>query len=189
MKHLIPICIIFISISFVPLALSEVVCSEEVLARELREDIEDNGKLDCLREIRDKNGNIINSPAAWDSDCSFESDSKTLHWKNRLIKNYGLTKGLVDVDGNPVEEDFEDQADMCEIIRTLVGNGKFPELGTDVNHISTRIVDYINCPGGDGQTRVCAVTGRSFADKDSWYIFLDGQAISFNGKPKYKLDD
>jgi len=39
-----------------------------------------------------------------------------------LIKNYGLTKGLVDVDGNPVENDFPHQADMCEIIRALLGN-------------------------------------------------------------------
>lgn len=44
------------------------------------------------------------------------------HWKNRLIKNYGLTKGLVDVDGNPVENEFPDQADMCEIIRALLAN-------------------------------------------------------------------
>lgn len=189
MKHIIPICIIFISLSFLPLSLSEVVCSEEVLARELREDIEDNGKLDCLREIRDKNGNIINSPAAWDSDCSFESDSKTLHWKNRLIKNYGLTKGLVDVDGNPVEEDFEDQADMCEIVRALIANGVFPNISPDVTNINPEIVNLIDCPGEEGQTEVCAATPGSFADKESWYIFLDGQAISFNGKPKYKLDD
>ena len=46
------------------------------------------------------------------------------HWKNRLIKNYGLTKGLVDVDGNPVENDFADQADMCEIIRAMLANSK-----------------------------------------------------------------
>lgn len=31
-------------------SLSQVVCSEDELVRELREDINDNGKLDCLRE-------------------------------------------------------------------------------------------------------------------------------------------
>ena len=36
-----------------------------------------------------------------------------------------MTKGLVDVEGNPVENDFEDQADMCEIVRALVANSKF----------------------------------------------------------------
>ena len=41
-----------------------------------------------------------------------------------MIKNYGLTKGLVDVDGSPVENDFSDQADMCEIIRAMLANSK-----------------------------------------------------------------
>jgi hypothetical protein len=44
------------------------------------------------------------------------------HWKTRLEKNYGVTRGLVDVNGNPVENDFDDQADMCEIIRALIAN-------------------------------------------------------------------
>ena len=35
-----------------------------------------------------------------------------------------MTKGLVDVDGIPVENDFEDQADMFKIIRALVANSK-----------------------------------------------------------------
>ena len=30
----------------------------------------------------------------------------------------------VDVDGNPVENDFSDQADMCEIIRAMLANSK-----------------------------------------------------------------
>ena len=46
-------------------------------------------------------------------------------WKDRLELNYKLTKGLVDVDGNPVDNDFEDQADMCEIVRALIFNGKY----------------------------------------------------------------
>lgn len=75
--------------------------------------------------------------ANWDSDCSFEANNPSInfffykldnHWKNRLIKNYGLTKGLVDVDGNPVENDFSDQADMCEIIRALLANSIYIEL-------------------------------------------------------------
>jgi hypothetical protein len=89
-----------------------------------------SGKLDCLRESLP---NIPNEnpqqkgrrlAANWDSDCSFESNSESNHWKSRLEKYYGLTKGLVDVDGNPVENDFEDQADMCEIVRALIANGK-----------------------------------------------------------------
>ena len=106
----------------------EVVCSEDELVREIVEDLEDNGKLDCLRESQPSSPDETPERRAkriaanWNSDCSFESESENFHWKTRLEKYYGLTKGLVDVDGNPVENDFEDQADMCEIIRALVAN-------------------------------------------------------------------
>jgi len=107
---------------------SEVVCSEDELVKELIEDLEDNGKLDCLREslplskdetLEQKEKRIA---ANWNSDCSFEAESDNFHWKTRLEKYYGLTKGLVDVDGNPVDNDFDDQADMCEIVRALIAN-------------------------------------------------------------------
>jgi len=94
---------------------------------------------------------------------------------------------LVDVDGNPVENNFPDQADMCEIIRALVANNVFPNIGNDVTNINKDLVQYIDCPGEDGQTEVCAATAGSFADPNGWYIFLDGQSISFNGKPKYEV--
>ena len=44
-------------------------------------------------------------------------------WVAKFLNNYKLSKGLIDVNGDQVETDFEDQADMCEIIRSLVGNG------------------------------------------------------------------
>lgn len=165
----------------------EVVCSEETLIKDLLADIEDNGKLDCLREIIGPDGNPIDSPAAWKSDCSFESEPKYSHWKHKLIRNYGLKKGLVDVDGNPVEDDFDNQADMCEIIRALIANGVYPGISTDVTQISKDIVNLIDCPGKTGQTKVCAATAGAFNDKEGWYIFLDGEGIRFNDKPKYKL--
>ncbi len=102
----------------------EVVCTEYDLKRELKEDLADNGKLDCLRESYDSNGNRVYSDADWDSDCSFESTMPGEHWKVRLQNIYGLPIGLVDVEGNPVSDDFEDQADMCEIIRALIANSK-----------------------------------------------------------------
>lgn len=110
---------------------SEVVCSEEELIRELEEDLEDNGKLDCLRESfprGPKETDIERTKriaAEWNSDCSFEAESEKFPWKTRLEKYYGLTKGLVDVEGEPVDDDFDDQADMCEIIRALVANSIF----------------------------------------------------------------
>lgn len=121
---------VVISMFLIQITKSEVVCSEDELVREIMEDLEDNGKLDCLRESEPISPNETPEQKAkrmaanWNSDCSFESESDNYHWKTRLEKYYGLTKGLVDVDGNPVENDFEDQADMCEIIRALVANSK-----------------------------------------------------------------
>ncbi len=111
---------------------SEVVCSEDELVKELIEDIRDNGKLDCLRESSPMDAatetdheKALRIAANWDGDCSFESETPQFHWKTRLENYYGITKGLVNAEGMPVEDDAEDQADMCEIVRTLIANSKF----------------------------------------------------------------
>jgi hypothetical protein len=137
---------------------SQSVCSEDELIRELYEDLIDNGKLDCLRksvspneaeETEDQKRKRI--AAEWNSDCSFEAEGKgAANWLVQLTNNYGLKKGLVDVNGDPVENDFDDQADMCEIVRALIANGKVPEVGEDVKSIDLRVLDFIDCPGSDG---------------------------------------
>lgn len=76
---------------------------------------------------------------------------------------------------------------MCEIVRSLVGNGKIPEVGEDVKSLDLKLLDFIDCPGDDGQTQVCAATGGSFGDKKGWYILLDGQSLTINKEPKYKI--
>ena len=99
---------------------SDSVCDEEVLILELKQDLEDNGILDCLRIIKPPNG-VIETPeqknkrlaAQWDTSCSFES---TYDWVSQLKKNFGITT-LVDEIGEPTEKNSEDQADMCEIVR------------------------------------------------------------------------
>ena len=89
--------------------------------------------------------------------------------------------------GDSVDSDFEDQADMCEIIRALLANGKIPEVGEDIKSIDLKFLDYIDCPGAEGQTEVCAATGGSFADKKGWNIMLDANTITINKEPKYIL--
>jgi hypothetical protein len=59
---------------------SEVVCSEDELVREIIEDLEDNARLDCLRESvgppdETKDQKARREAANWNSDCSFESDT------------------------------------------------------------------------------------------------------------------
>ncbi len=174
---------------------SQVVCSQDELVRELREDLEDNGKLDCLRvganpEAADESQEQREKRLAanWDSDCSFEAcDEGPTSWIAAAKNTFDLKKGLLDVNGNPTEKDFADQADMCELVRSLVGNGKVPEIGEDLNEVSDSLLDLIDCPGEDGQTEVCAATGGSFAEQKGWLIMLDGQSIRISKEPKYIL--
>lgn len=169
---------------------NELVCTEDELVRELNEDIEDNGKLDCLRESLPIPGETpkeqsLRLKANWDSDCSFESISDGINWISRLEKNYSLSKGLIDVNGKPYKFNKPEQADMCEIIRSLIGNSLFPNIGNDVTNLNKDLTKLIDCPGDEGATEVCAATPYSFAEKKGWYIFIDGKGITVSGQPTY----
>ena len=56
---------------------------------------------------------------------------------------------MVDVLGNSVDKDFDYQADMCEIVRAFVANGKFP-LNYDLGNIPSDFTDHIKCVGKTG---------------------------------------
>jgi len=73
---------LFLLVFLLTISQAQVVCSEDELIRELREDIDDNGKLDCLRvslspmdqdETEEQKTRRIASQ--WDSDCSFEAEN------------------------------------------------------------------------------------------------------------------
>ena len=106
---------------------SEAVCDERLLILELKQDLEDNGVLDCLRVIQpphsysetieEKNKRIA---AQWDTSCAFEAD---YDWMKPLREIHGISN-LVDDTGDMVDRDFPDQADMCEIIRAAIASGK-----------------------------------------------------------------
>lgn len=181
---------------FVVKVQSEVVCSEFELVKELREDLADNGKLDCLRESLPVPGETnkektLRLSANWDGDCSFESENRNFPWVNRLFQIYPLIRGMVDVNGNPTNDQNQpDQADMCEIVRTLIGNNMIDGVtmvGDGITSINEDISYYIDCPGGGSESSICAATAGSFADPEGWYIFLDGQSIRFNDKPTYEV--
>lgn len=174
----------------------EVVCSEYELVKELKEDLADNGKLDCLRESLPVPGEtneekVKRLAADWDGDCSFESENENYPWPKRLFEIYPLIRGLIDVNGNTTNDQNQpDQADMCEIIRTLIGNNMIDGItlvGDGVTSLNEDISYYIDCPGGGSESSVCAATAGSFADPRGWYIFLDGQSMRFNNKPNYEV--
>ena len=152
MKGVLVLVIIF---GLVIQSIQQTVCSLDELIKELIDDIADNGKLDCLREIlnpdeeNEKNEDRIKRLAAqWNSDCSFEADNEL--WIPLFKKNYGIEK-FVDVNGGKHEEDFADQADMCEIVRTLKESGKVEGMG-EGSAFTIDIIDKISCAGEEGQT-------------------------------------
>jgi len=180
---------------------SQVVCSQNELIKELMEDLLDNGKLDCLRSSSNPNQEDETEEqskrriaANWTGDCSFEAQGDEENdWRKSFLEIYGV-KSFVDVFGNPPKEpaqpyqDFDDQADMCEIVRALVGNGFF-SFGKNMDSISLELLDHIDCIGFEGQTQVCAATVGSFAEMDKWVIFLNGQSFRINGIPQYRIDN
>ncbi len=185
-------------LTFTSINSSSSVCSLDILYRELKEDLEDNGKLDCLRVSSSTNPNETKEQkqkrvkAQWDSNCAFESeDIDGYNWGKEFLKNYSI-QSLVDVDGkpnNPPYSDYDDQADICEAIRALVANGFFA-FGSNVDNISDQLLDAISCPGNFGQTQVCALSVKSYADKQSWVMLISGQTIKIGEFPNYykKID-
>jgi hypothetical protein len=80
--------------------LCDAVCDENTLITELRQDIIDNGKLDCTRSARIPSPEIEESgeqrknrlAAVWDTDCAF---SANYDWYSKLKTVYGMNKGYL----------------------------------------------------------------------------------------------
>lgn len=112
--------IIFISLLLFNISKSDSVCDLNTLLIEIKQDLKDNGMLDCLRVIdpphsveETEEQKNLRLAAQWDTSCSFESNGS---WEGLLKKIFGINT-LVDSVGEPVKNNFENQADMCEIIR------------------------------------------------------------------------
>ena len=86
--------------------------------------------------------------AQWESDCAFEAD---YDWQATIKEQLGIGS-LVSDYGDPVENDFPDQADMCEIIRAAYASNKFPEMGNILTKINPDFIDLIECVGDKAQT-------------------------------------
>jgi hypothetical protein len=72
---------LYIILLFFGYILTNSVCTDTQLVLELKQDLADNQKLDCLRVIRPRHGDKettdqVNArlAAQWDTDCAFEAD-------------------------------------------------------------------------------------------------------------------
>ena len=173
--------------------LTDSVCTQSTLITELIQDIKDNRKLDCLRKplpppkdrAETDAERKLRLEAAWDTDCAFEAD---YDWLKPLKENYGLKTGLVDKNGKPVENDFDDQADMCEIFRAIIAGGLME--GVKLNDLNPSSIDGIVCPGegAKDQSEICAVTAGAPGQNYGWYILLEGLSFNTSNNPKWKMD-
>lgn len=163
---------------------SDSVCDLNTLIYELRQDLADNGMLDCLRVIppphfveeSEKQKNL-RLGAQWDSSCSFESNDT---WFDQAKKVWDI-QVLVDSSGEPVKHDFPDQADMCELVRAAISKNIFQLDSLNMQQIPEEILDKIDCTGitesPRAGPRICAVNGTSFYQVDSWTIIIGSHNI------------
>jgi len=187
MKVQISALLFLLFVSF-PFAKSDAVCDLELLLLELKQDMDDNGILDCLRIIQPPSG-VVETPeqinkrlaAQWDSSCSFES---SLDWFTPLKNTFEVTS-LVDEIGEKVEQNIPEQADMCEIVRALIAAGKFGGITSDLTNLKLELLTAIDCPGEENGPKICAVNGISIYKKDMWTILLGSSVITVNEKPLF----
>jgi hypothetical protein len=186
MKLLAIICLSLICIN------ADAVCDLHTLKLELRQDLDDNGFLDCERVIAAKhfeeeteNQKNKRLAAQWDTNCGFESRGD---WKEQLRKNYDIVT-ITDSIGTITNKNAENQADMCEIVRAAMGKylatfsmtlGEVSKEALDKKY--EFIVQKIDCAGPldvkDGP-RICAANGGSYFQKN-WSIFLYPAVIKVN---------
>ena len=196
MKHttLLLVISLYIMVSVqISLITCDSVCTQSILMSELIQDIKDNKKLDCLRvplpaptdRLETESERKLRLEAVWDTDCSFEAD---YDWLKPLKENFGLKTGLVDANGKPVDSDFDDQADMCEIYRAMIAGGLLE--GVKLNDLTPAAADNLDCPGEaeKDQSQICAVSGGAPGQKYSWYILLEGMSIASNNNPKWEME-
>ena len=171
------------------------VCTTQTLISELAQDILDNGKLDCLRKPlpapRDKPELPIEKKrrleGAWDTDCAFEAD---YDWMKITRERFGLRTGLVDRDGKAVENPFDQQADMCELIRAMIAGGLME--GQKLGGLNEDSFNVIDCPGpADQNLQICAATSGAASQKYGWIILLEPTSLTIKDstvKPQWALE-
>jgi hypothetical protein len=177
--------IIFVSIK------ADAVCDLRTLKIELKQDLDDNGILDCLRIIEPhhfvaetEDQKNLRLAAQWDTSCAFESSA---NWKEKLKLTYGITN-IYNSKGEVITEDSEHEADMCEIVRAAMMNTLSDITDPAGKNQRYDFIEKIDCAGPEGirdGPRICAVSGGSYYQKDAWSIFLYPAGIKFGKAPNF----
>src|SRR5437879_2484522 len=88
--------IVILTIILISQIKSDAVCDLNLLLTEIRQDLADNGMLDCLRIIdpphfveETEEQKNLRLAAQWDTSCAFEAET---NWKDLISKNYGVNQ-------------------------------------------------------------------------------------------------
>lgn len=100
------------------------------------------------------------------------------------MKEVQKIANLVSADGDILEQDLDDEPDMCEFIRSAVAADKFPGF-KDLQNLDPSFLNQLDCPGTEKQTQVCAVTDSSYYNEKSWFILFEGVGLTFDSNPSY----
>lgn len=178
MKQLVLVIIVMSLMAY--LARCDSVCTAKLLIQELKEDLRDNGKLDCLFKPIPARGNENNEErkiridGVWDTDCAFQA---SYDWFGIAKENFGINTGLVDSEGKVVEDQFDNQSDMCELIRSMINADLFE--GYNLENLQEDAFDIIECPGPNDQAfQICAASGGSANQKYTWTILIEPSAFT-----------
>jgi hypothetical protein len=87
-----------------------------------------------------------------------------------------------------IKSDFDDQADMCEIVRAMIAGGLIQ--GAKISELKEADFDAIDCPGESdkGQSEICAVNGGSAGQGYGWIIILEGMSVTASNNPQWEQD-
>jgi hypothetical protein len=172
------------------------VCSLKQLKIEILEDLDYNGHLSCLRDIKKFDGTKESEQqknkrikSKWDSACSGDFPTERVL---KYLKTYHKIEQLADVEGNKIPGDPKNQALMCIMIRTLVANNVFNIQDLNMKELRPQdFVNKINCPGsGTDETKICMVNAtNSFYNISSYLPMLKPSIIKFAGSPTIENKD
>lgn len=91
--------------------------------------------------------------------------------------NDNFLKGVSDETGKILENDNDDQADMCEFIRTAYFSGEFGSEGDQTQNIKLPLIKQgLHCAGNPNTslTNPCALNANSYLDPYDWTILVSG---------------
>ena len=100
---------------------------------------------------------------------------------------YGITSWFDPSGADKKDNDDNEQADLCELIRAALFSNKLGPLanyGTS-SKLNKNFLMKLDCPGKEGVTEPCAYNESDFWDQELWTIIYRPIGLRFDNKPTF----